>query len=103
MKNEDIDKEIIEAEANLAALKTKKANREKLTPEQNVAILLHDLLCRSEHAQDCGWFYEIDSKHEVHDWSRYAHKWALDRAVAVVSAVGVEAATKFILAIKGVK
>lgn len=105
MKTDDLnlDREIVETETKLKQLYDKRTNRSKLTSEHRVAIEIHGLLCRSDHAQDCGWYYEVDNKTDIHDWSRYAHAEALKKATSVVKAVGEEAALKFIAAIKEAK
>lgn len=102
VKNDNLDAEIRDAEATLEKLRTKKANRDKLTPLHLLAIEMHDAFCRAQnHSEDCGWHYEIDSN-EVHDWSRYAHERALRQAEAAAQAVGIEAATICLKAVRGV-
>lgn len=68
----DLSKKITALEDELENLRRQKmiedAERVKRTPEQNLAIALHDLLCTWNHTNGCGWFYEV--KGDVHDFSR---------------------------------
>ena len=45
--------------------------------DTELAEALHDMLCRWNHTDGCGWFYETDEKTK---WSGYAHKAYLDKA-----------------------
>lgn len=54
-----------------------------LTDEQELAIVLHDKLCRVEHVEACSWFYEVNGK--THDWKRYAHEKYLKKATNVMT------------------
>ena len=103
VKNDNLDAEIRDAEAALEKLRTKKANRAKLTPIHHLAIEMHDAFCHARnHSEDCGWHYEIDSS-EVHDWSRYAHALALRQAEAAAAVIGVDAAMSCLKAVRGVR
>lgn len=52
-----------------------------LTPEQMLAIEIHNINCHYEHTETCGWFYEIRNK--VHNWDDWTHKRYLEKAVAL--------------------
>lgn len=51
--------------------------------EQKLAEELHEVLCRWNHTDGCGWHYEI--KDGVADWSRYDHANYLKRAKALAA------------------
>lgn len=89
----NLDSEIRETEAKLDALKARKA-LEKQTPEMEVASKLHGLMCHSDHAEACGWFYEMDNK--IDRWTGTTHARFLVRAKAIVSEIGSESAIKFL-------
>jgi hypothetical protein len=44
----------------------------------SIAIWLHEKFCGHNHADGCGWYYEI--KNNVHDWNAYTHKTWLEWA-----------------------
>jgi len=49
--------------------------RYKLDPEgflREVSIMIHELLCLSNHTDGCGWYYEIENA--KHDWDKPYHK-----------------------------
>lgn len=53
-----------------------------LTKKQQAAIMLHAKHCTDDHTDGCSWYYEIqndDKGYPIHDWTRYAHKYWLDR------------------------
>lgn len=43
-----------------------------LSPEESIAVQLHDLCCQHNHTDGCGWFYEISNG--IHDWGGQTHK-----------------------------
>lgn len=59
-----------------------KAFRE-LPDEYKLAITLHSTLCHWNHADGCGWYYEINKG--IDDWSGQAHQPYLMRARAVLT------------------
>jgi len=51
----------------------------QLTVEQKLAVELHAATCHHNHADACGWHYEI--KNGVHEWARgSSHEHWLGRA-----------------------
>ena len=48
------------------------------TPDQNLAIALHETLCNQNHTDGCGWFYEV--KNRIHNWNGAAHQAWLGKA-----------------------
>lgn len=44
----------------------------RLTPDQQLAIQLHEKLCTANHTDGCGWHYEI--RDSVHDWAEGKHE-----------------------------
>lgn len=57
-----------------------------MTPEQRIAIRLHDTTCRWNHTDGCGWFYEFKDKQ--HDWSGSSHKSYLEKAFKLINRCG---------------
>ena len=45
---------------------------------KDLAALLHDKLCKDNHTDGCGWFYEI--RNGVHEWNRDTHAGWLNKA-----------------------
>lgn len=71
----------LEAELNKARDALDRA--EKQDPIYQLAEQLHDRLCRHNHTDGCGWFYEIQGgepnwAEEAHD-KYLAHAWRLTR------------------------
>lgn len=91
----NLDSEIREAETNLKILYSRREALAKQTPEMEVASKLHGLMCHSDHAEACGWFYEMDSN-KVDKWTESTHARFLVRAKAIVNEIGAEAAIKFL-------
>jgi hypothetical protein len=90
--NNKIDKEIAEAVENLGKLRALKAGEQRYTKE-GLAERLHSLLCFANHIDGCSWEYE-------EDWEKPRHRDYLKRATAIVYAIGLEAANKFLDALK---
>lgn len=67
----DFDKEIANHEQAIADLKQEKAALMEQTPAQQLAVAIHDIDCRWNHTDGCGWLYEIHKG--VADWTGYAH------------------------------
>ena len=44
----------------------------KLASAQQLAIKLHDLTCKSNHTDGCGWYYEISKG--SHNWTGHTHQ-----------------------------
>lgn len=59
----EIDQEIARLEAELAKKKEKREELRSLTPTQQFAEELHEMLCSLDHTDRCGWYYG--------DWSDY--------------------------------
>jgi hypothetical protein len=79
----DLSSQITALEDQLMNLRRQKMIEDEaakqLTPDQKLAIQLHDALCHHNHTDGCGWHYEI--KNKVHEWSRGStHDGWLSRA-----------------------
>lgn len=97
----DIDQEIKETEAKLEELRGKRNQLSMMSPEQRVAIFLHDHTCHADHnGGECGWGYEISSK-DGHNWNGSSHKRHLAKAVELVKLVGEETAVQVVNILKG--
>lgn len=71
----EIKQQIQNLERQLADLK-REENYKRFTPidsfEKHLAVLIHEKTCTQNHANGCGWYYEIDNK-ELHDWTANSH------------------------------
>jgi len=78
----EINRRRQELAAELAKLDQEERRLDGLTSAQRVAEALHDRLCRSNHDDQCGWFYE--------DWNTVKKQWTRDdylrRATAMLAA-----------------
>lgn len=69
-----LEQDITEKLVQLELLKQQEAEFNALEPEVRFAIQLHEICCKSNHTDRCGWYYEFN-KH-THDWNGYDHlKW----------------------------
>jgi hypothetical protein len=84
-RNQEL-KELAEIERKIADRKKTIADANQRSieqgPHKDLACKLHSTMCRSNHTDACGWYYEIKS--DVHDWTGYAHKSYLERAVKAI-------------------
>lgn len=87
-----------------ADIENAKAARDEFlanSPATQLAIALHDVLCKSNHTDMCGWFYEVvDGKDQ---WNRYAHKTYLDKAARVMTELPDFDTDKIITIVKAIK
>lgn len=74
----DFEQEIANHKKAIEDLLAEKEAFEKKTPDQRLAIALHDALCRWNHTDGCGWFYEVYK--DVDDWTGHAHARWLENA-----------------------
>lgn len=68
--------------------------RKELTansPAKNLAILLHDKLCRWNHTDGCGWHYDVNKG--IHNWNGHDHKEYLLKAELVLAGLDREPVT----------
>lgn len=82
-KIEELQKQIEQKQRELDKLLAQKEQLESLGPAYLLAVELHDKLCHSNHADGCGWFYEI--KDGEHQWERRAHVEYLEKAKNVLA------------------
>ncbi len=74
---------VASAEAALQAAQARLAELDK--PAQDVADLLHSILCRANHTDQCPWGYEGD------DWSSRTHQVWLDEARELIAGLDGDA------------
>jgi hypothetical protein len=65
-------------EAEIAKLKVADDAFNALSPEKQLAITLHGLLCHWNHVDGCSWEYEGDKNGA--DWGGSAHESYLEKA-----------------------
>ena len=67
----DLKSQIIALEDQLVNLRRQKMIEDEaakqLTPDQLLAIQMHEALCNWNHTDGCGWHYEIN-RDKVHSW-----------------------------------
>lgn len=56
-----------------------------LEPLKALAEKAHDILCRWNHTDGCGWGYEQDSKTGAPHWDGWAHRRWLTHIAAIVN------------------
>jgi hypothetical protein len=55
---------------------------ENMSSTHQLAVLLHDRLCRWNHTDGCGWHYAV--KDGIHDWAEHSHQLYLRQAAGVM-------------------
>jgi len=86
---EDIDKETLKLEKALEEIKqVKKKTLEQLasSPYIKIADNLHTILCKWNHTDGCGWYYE--ESNGVDDWKGQTHSRYLEKAQKLVDLSG---------------
>lgn len=78
----ELYKEIEQLKSDLEKAQTAYDIAVKQSPERQLAIELHNLLCTHDHTEYCGWYYEISN--DVHDWTRWTHERYLTKAKEVL-------------------
>ena len=79
----DIEKKKLELES-LENLLIKEKMR-IITPAHELAIGLHDIMCKWNHTDGCSWYYEYSSKENIHDWNGSSHLSYLNKADILIS------------------
>lgn len=94
--------EIQKAEQLIAAAEQFISEQCKLSPEQLLAIQLHDAQCPWNHTDACGWYYGIEQG-GIHDWTEYSHAMYLEKAHKLISILGdVDAARRAVEALTSI-
>jgi hypothetical protein len=75
LKRRKISAEMALREAREAVEKYENSERDKrLEPLKELTIHAHDVLCRWDHSDGCGWYYEIHRG--KHNWTGWSHaRW----------------------------
>ena len=76
-----IKEEIAAHQKQLQELEQQLSEAESQAPIYQLAIELHNVLCRANHIDDCGWFYE--KKNRIDDWNGHSHRQYLKKAEAI--------------------
>ena len=74
-----VEARIAQVKQELGELENQLATYQAETNECRLARELHDLSCRHNHTDGCGWFYEI-GQDQVADWTEFAHREYLKMA-----------------------
>ena len=80
---ESVQNEIEKLNVKLAELEKERDYLESLPPVEQLAIEIHNMTCHHNHADGCGWYYEIHNG--IHDWSGHAHSRALQTAKRAIT------------------
>ncbi len=75
----DWDKKILFSSSAISFLRLTIRSNAAVKTTEDLADLLHELMCRHNHTDGCGWYYEIQDGH--HNWTGSEHKRYLDRAI----------------------
>lgn len=94
MSIESLESEILYKETEIAELKQQIEALKSLTPEQQLAIFIHDQMCRHNHIDGCSWYYEIER--DIHSWDESEHQKYLHKADDLLYEVDLDIAKKFI-------
>jgi len=87
-KMDKLQQEIEEKRSQLQKLQDEQKNIQLSGPEYVLAVELHEKLCHWNHADGCGWYYEIHDG--VHDWNGSAHKSYLRKAQTIFITTGMD-------------
>lgn len=79
----EIDRAIEKLREDSDLLKIELDHLKTMAPIGRLAIELHELLCNANHADGCGWLYEIDNG--IHDWARGDHVRWRSRAISALN------------------
>ncbi len=83
----DLEQEITAQKLKLAELENAKKvmirDRKTNSPVGQLAIVLHEKQCHSNHTDGCSWHYEIH--HGVPDWAGHAHSKYWNIAAQILS------------------
>ena len=71
-------REIAAKRKELVELEEEQIRLNEMDPVEALAIVLHDMTCKSNHTDGCGWHYGI--KDNVIDWTTANHKEWLKKA-----------------------
>ena len=86
----NIDEKISQLEAEIEKLNKEKLVYEALIPEERLAELLHEKICKYNHMDGCSWYYSswIDPNYERLGW--------LNKSKDFLKIVDFETATKIL-------
>lgn len=79
----EIDRAIEKLREDSDLLKIELDHLKAMAPVERLAVELHELLCHANHADGCGWHYEINKG--IHDWARGDHARWRSRALSTLN------------------
>jgi hypothetical protein len=77
-----IEEQIKKRKQELAELEKSLVTAKLESPDHQLARELHSMLCKWNHTDGCGWFYEIRNKQD--DWNGSAHGTYLKKAQKLI-------------------
>lgn len=77
-----IEEKIKQQKASIAQLEKELEIAKLESPDRQLAKELHGMLCKWNHTDGCGWFYEMKGKQD--DWSRPTHEEYLKKAQRLI-------------------
>jgi hypothetical protein len=81
MSTSDIDDKIAKLESEKRELLRKRAKLQQLTTVEQLAILMHETMCRWNHTDGCSWHYFM--KDGLPTWEADSQRLYLDKARAL--------------------
>jgi hypothetical protein len=78
-----IEEKIEKNKEDLKDLESQLEYARSQNPVHQLAIELHNMQCRWNHTDGCGWYYEFQNKKD--DWTGYAHTEYLKRASSLMA------------------
>lgn len=75
-------KKIAELKSEIEILEAKDKAFMEMPKDEQLASIMHSMLCTHDHTEQCGWYYEIRSNKP--DWTGHAHARYLNKARKVI-------------------
>lgn len=91
---DQLNENLAKAEEALAQAKAAVKARQELTPEQTLAVDLHEMKCPVKGSMECGWGWETD-------WKGYEHKDYLGKAQKMLAVTDIATARKIVKIYRG--
>lgn len=91
---DELELDLAKAEEALARARAAVKARQKLTPEQALAVDLHEMDCRMKGSMECGWGWEKD-------WNGHEHSRYMRQAIKMLAVADAGTVRKIIAIYRG--